>query len=278
MFFRPVHIKLKHGQTGLLKSNFYTCLWMKTSTGLSSQHGYQGIGWFVNIAQIMSPGPWHEYCVDDITGLPRQHQSNSCGVFVLMYSLSFVTAGAFDFTEPDMPCIRRWWCLLLLENFPLRSDAERKQLRKKRRVERAEVMETPLPIDSLTKMPPDILWRILMGVVTDDGDVAFWRLSLTCKVFRDVVSDPKFREEAHFVWLDSVVNWSAFSIEYRQEFRVPYSLTLCLHCTEVYKDCPPGYVGDGRRGVLRAFYSEKEVEGYCSVDCFFNDGGEFQAE
>ncbi|XDV14083.1 hypothetical protein PO909_002299 [Leuciscus waleckii] len=34
------------------------------------------------------------------------------------------------------------------------------------------------------------------------------------------------------------VNWSAFSRQYRQEFRVPYSLTLCLHCTEVYKDCP----------------------------------------
>ncbi|XDV11294.1 hypothetical protein PO909_000265 [Leuciscus waleckii] len=66
-----------------------------------------------------------------------------------------------------------------------------------------------------------------------------------------------------------VVNWSAFSRQYRQEFRVPYSLTLCLHCTEVYKDCPPGSVGDGRSGVLRGLYSEKEVEGYCSVDCFF---------
>ncbi len=75
-----------------------------------------------------------------------------------------------------------------------------------------------------------------------------------------------------------VVNWSAFSRQYKQEFRVPYSLTLCLHCDALYKDCPPGYVGDGRRGVLRGFYSHKEVEGYCSVDCFFNDGGEFQAE
>ena len=40
-----------------------------------------------------------------------------------------------------------------------------------------------------------------------------------------------------------VVNWSAFSRQYRQEFRVPYSLTLWLHCTEVFKGCPPGYVG-----------------------------------
>jgi len=52
-------------------------------------------------------------------------------------------------------------------------------------------------------MPPDILWRILMRVVTDDGDVAFWRLSMTCKVFRDIVNKHKFREEAHFEWLDS---------------------------------------------------------------------------
>lgn len=197
---------------------------------------------------------------------------------MLMYALYIVMEGRYDFNESDMLTIRRWWCMLLLTNYPLKSDTERKELRKKRRVERAEVMETPLPVDYLTKMPPDILWRILMGVVIDDGDVAFWRLSMTCKVFRDVVSKPKFRQEAHFVWLDSVVNWSAFSRQYKQEFRVPYSLTLCLHCDALYKDCPPGYVGDGRRGVLRGFYSDKEVEGYCSVDCFFNDGGEFQAE
>ncbi|XP_026088403.1 leucine-rich repeat extensin-like protein 1 isoform X2 [Carassius auratus] len=55
-----------------------------------------------------------------------------------------------------------------------------------------------------------------------------------------------------------VVNWSAFSVGYRQEFRVPYSLTQCLWCHETFKDCPPGYVGNGRRGVLRGFYSYKD--------------------
>jgi len=60
-----------------------------------------------------------------------------------------------------------------------------------------------LIVGYFVQMPPDILWRILMGVITDDGDVAFWRLSLTCKVFREIVSESKFREEAHFVWLDS---------------------------------------------------------------------------
>ncbi|KAG1937167.1 hypothetical protein F2P79_018383, partial [Pimephales promelas] len=134
--------------------------------------------------------------IADLQDIPRQQNSNNCGVFVLMYALYIVMEGRFDFNESDMLTIRRWWCMFLLSNYPLKSDTERKEL------ERAEVMETPLPDDYLTKMPPDILWRILMRVVTDDGDVAFWRLSMTCKVFRDIVNKHKFREEAHFEWLD----------------------------------------------------------------------------
>ncbi len=30
-----------------------------------------------------------------------------------------------------------------------------------------------------------------------------------------------------------VVNWSAFSAQYRQECRVPYSLTQCLQCSDI---------------------------------------------
>ncbi len=30
-----------------------------------------------------------------------------------------------------------------------------------------------------------------------------------------------------------VVNWSVFSAQYRQESRVPYSLTQCLQCSEI---------------------------------------------
>ncbi len=70
------------------------------------------------------------------------------------------------------------------------------------------------------------------------------------------------------------MNWSA----YRQEFWVLYSVTQCLLCREIFKDCPPGYVENGWRGVLHGFYSFKEFEGYCSVDCFISDGGEFQNE
>ncbi len=45
-----------------------------------------------------------------------------------------------------------------------------------------------------------------------------------------------------------------------------YSVTQCLLCREIFKDCPPGYVENGWRGVLHGFYSFKEFEGYCSVD------------
>ncbi len=42
-----------------------------------------------------------------------------------------------------------------------------------------------------------------MNVVKEDGDVAFFRLSLTCWLFHDVVCEASFRKEAHFAWLDS---------------------------------------------------------------------------
>ncbi len=52
-------------------------------------------------------------------------------------------------------------------------------------------------------MPPDILKHILMNVVKEDGDVAFFRLSMTCWLFHGVVCEASFRKEAHFAWLDS---------------------------------------------------------------------------
>ncbi|XP_016108317.1 uncharacterized protein [Sinocyclocheilus grahami] len=206
----------------------------------------------------------------EATGIPRQHNSNNCGVFVLMYALYVVLEGHFDFNEYDMPTIRRWWCMLLLSNYLLKSNAERKQLRKKRRLERAAPPPPP-PVDYLTKMPLEILGQILLRVVSDDGDMAFMRLSLTCKLFRDIASETKFKEEAHFMWLDS--KFFNSNVYPRQDRLQPGA---SLRCCEIFKDCPPGYGGNGRRGVLRGFYSFKDFEGYCSVDCFINDGGEFQ--
>ncbi|XP_067305511.1 uncharacterized protein [Pseudorasbora parva] len=193
---------------------------------------------------------------------------------MLQYALYVVMGGVFDFAESDMAALRRWWCLLLLTNYPVKSDAERKLLKKRRK----EMMTGELKMedgDYMSKMPPEILRHILMDVVKEDGDVAFFRLSLTCRLFNDVVCEASFRKEAHFAWLDSVVNWSAYSSGYKEMYRVPYQLSSCLCCGDIFKDFPPGYIGDGRKGILCAFYSTKEFEGYCSADCFICDGNHY---
>ncbi|XP_077083470.1 uncharacterized protein LOC143736713 [Siphateles boraxobius] len=232
------------------------------------------------LAQQLHPGPWKEYGRDDLNA-PRQNCSNNCGVFVLMYALYVVMGGLFDFAVSDMDAVRRWWCLLLLSNYPVKSDAERKLLRKRRKemkteleMEADEVLEVPDEVD-ISKMPAEILRHILMNVIKEDGDVAFLRLSLTCWLFHDVC-EASFRKESNFAWLDSVVNWSAFSSDYKKMYRVPYKLTSCLFSGDLFKDFPPGYVGDGRKGILRAFYSTKDFEGYCSADCFICHGNHYR--
>ncbi|XP_059426721.1 uncharacterized protein LOC132160974 [Carassius carassius] len=78
------------------------------------------IGPYRKLAQQLHPGPWKEYGRDDLKGAPRQNCSNNCGVFVLMYTLYVVMGGLFDFAESDMAAVRRWWCLLLLTNYPVK--------------------------------------------------------------------------------------------------------------------------------------------------------------
>ncbi|KAI4830521.1 hypothetical protein KUCAC02_002149 [Chaenocephalus aceratus] len=57
--------------------------------------------------------------VANFPGLPRQMSGNDCGIFMLMYTLSIVTSAGFQFQERDMPLIRKWWCLLLMEHFEI---------------------------------------------------------------------------------------------------------------------------------------------------------------
>ncbi|XP_042598767.1 uncharacterized protein LOC109080447 isoform X11 [Cyprinus carpio] len=171
-------------------------------------------------------------------GAPRQNWSNNCGVFVLMYTLYVVMGGILDFAESDMAAVRRWWCLLLLTNYPVKSDAERKLLRKRRKEMKTGItltkigeLEKEVEADYISKqMPLEILRHILLNVVKEDGDVAFFRLSLTCWLFHDDVCDASFRKDAHLAWLDSVVNWSAYSSDYKEMYRVPYKVTSCLCC------------------------------------------------
>ncbi|KAI2643774.1 hypothetical protein H4Q32_026944 [Labeo rohita] len=117
-------------------------------------------------------------------------------------------------------------------------------------------------------MTPEILRNILMDVVKEDGDVAFFRLSLTCRLFHDLVSEASFRKKG-------VVNWSAYSSNHKEMYRVPYKLTNCLWCGDLFKDFPPGYIGDGKKAILHGFSVIKEFEGYCSADCFICDGNHY---
>ncbi len=44
---------------------------------------------------------------------------------------------------------------------------------------------------------------ILLEVVLQDGDAAYMNLSLTCSCFRAIVTKARFRQKAHYAWLDS---------------------------------------------------------------------------
>lgn len=72
----------------------------------------------VQIAYQVDHGTWTEKTGYDFPALPRQTRGNDCGVFVL-YTLSMVCGIGFQFQEMDMPIIRRWWCLLLMERFQI---------------------------------------------------------------------------------------------------------------------------------------------------------------
>ncbi|XP_073804062.1 uncharacterized protein isoform X3 [Danio rerio] len=71
------------------------------------------------IAYQVDHGTWSEKTGYDFPALPRQTRGNDCGVFVLMYTLSMVCGIGFQLQEMDIPIIRQWWCLLLMERFQI---------------------------------------------------------------------------------------------------------------------------------------------------------------
>nr|XP_055032244.1 uncharacterized protein LOC129421011 isoform X2 [Misgurnus anguillicaudatus] len=226
------------------------------------------------IARNLCPGQWTEFFTEDLEDVPRQEMSCSCGVFTLMYALYITMGGTFDFSESDIPSIRRWWSALLLEMFPPRSFTEGQQRKKSRiradkRQDTVAISDTPLNIQQL---PLLILQAILLEVVLHDGDIAIRTLALTCSCFKSIVCKESFRREAHFQWLDSVVNWKAFSENYRTLYRIPYTISRCLQCESLYKNYGEGYRGRGQRGVLQGFYYSDHCQGFCGMDCFYEAG------
>ncbi|XP_076878360.1 uncharacterized protein LOC143527196 [Brachyhypopomus gauderio] len=62
------------------------------------------------IASLIDPNPWTEKTGKDIKNFPRQTGPDSCGIFMLM---------------SDMPLIRRWWCVQLMERFSIEGHGQR---------------------------------------------------------------------------------------------------------------------------------------------------------
>ncbi|KAG9268262.1 hypothetical protein AMEX_G17218 [Astyanax mexicanus] len=83
--------------------------------------GNPDTGFYAHVANELCPGQWTEVTLGDFQNAPLQWGGIDCGLFILMYALYVVMELPFDFTQTDMPDVRRWWCLQLLETFPVGS-------------------------------------------------------------------------------------------------------------------------------------------------------------
>ncbi|XP_070404091.1 uncharacterized protein [Nothobranchius furzeri] len=97
---------------------FLDSLYAKTESGFGALQ-YMAI--LRDVAQNLNPGKWTEKTGKDIKDLPRQDFGNDCGIFMLMAVLYIAFDAPFDYSTLDMPLLRKWWCLLLLENYSLDS-------------------------------------------------------------------------------------------------------------------------------------------------------------
>ncbi|KAI4804028.1 hypothetical protein KUCAC02_025673, partial [Chaenocephalus aceratus] len=86
------------------------------------------------------------------------------------YALYFVMESAFDFSELGMEHLRRWWCMLLIDNFPVTFEGRRST---KRRLEREDCEDSPRKKDPLAKTAAE---EILVSSEEEDGDpfLSFW--------------------------------------------------------------------------------------------------------
>ncbi|KAK5885717.1 hypothetical protein CesoFtcFv8_016833 [Champsocephalus esox] len=76
-----------------------------------------------------------------------------------MYALYFVMESAFDFSELDMEHLRRWWCMLLIDNFPVTFEG--------RRSEREDCEDSPRKKDPLAKTAAE---EMLVSSEEEDGE------------------------------------------------------------------------------------------------------------
>ncbi|XP_054587519.1 uncharacterized protein [Nothobranchius furzeri] len=212
----------------------------------------------VRVAAFIDSGFWMDKTGRDLEFFPQQFMGNCCGTFMLMYALCICTSSPPSFTEEEMPAIRLWWCIQLMERFGIEGYGRHGQrfafwteeaslllqgtLQPVFRVPKATSSK---PSPSLIRpLPERVLMDILEEVVLHEGDTAIFKLALVCSMFRDLVSTEYFRRRAHFKWLHSedfsVCTWSRFSEKYREQYLNMYSIEICLQCGDQYKHCPGG--------------------------------------
>ncbi|CAM4569262.1 unnamed protein product [Leuciscus chuanchicus] len=280
---RPMNeLIVKDGQTCLTRENF-------VSLGLRREmDSMVGNACFRLIKEIFQHQGKDVYIVD-LHIPPTWLLPSSCDPFLCL--------------PHDMPCLRRWWCTMLVENLEIEGHGRRFahfteqgiqmargsldpifRIPRKRKYDEEPVplkpckVKEPCRVESspegigILQLPEEVLHKIFILVVLQDGDPAILTLALTCTHFWKIVREESFLKEAHFCWLDSVVNWNSFSEEYKRTYRIPYLISRCIQCDDLYKDCE-GYWGSGQRGKLQGFYSENDFAGYCCMDCFYVAGG-----
>ncbi|XP_049340633.1 uncharacterized protein LOC125804900 isoform X2 [Astyanax mexicanus] len=79
----------------------------------------------VHIAGQIDPRPWTEKTGRSFDHFPQQTSGNYCGILILIYALCICTNTPFIFTENDVPLIRQWWCILLMERFQIEGHGQR---------------------------------------------------------------------------------------------------------------------------------------------------------
>ncbi|XP_070401950.1 uncharacterized protein [Nothobranchius furzeri] len=77
------------------------------------------------VAAFIDSGFWKEKTGRDLEFFPQQFMGNCCGTFMLMYALCICTSSPPSFTEEEMPAIRLWWCIQLMERFGIEGHGQR---------------------------------------------------------------------------------------------------------------------------------------------------------
>ncbi|XP_049334197.1 uncharacterized protein LOC125801467 isoform X2 [Astyanax mexicanus] len=78
-----------------------------------------------HIAGQIDPRPWTEKTGRSFDHFPQQTSGHNCGILILIYALCICTNTPFIFTENDVPLIRQWWCILLMERFQIEGHGQR---------------------------------------------------------------------------------------------------------------------------------------------------------